>query len=165
MTQKLQGLIHIDGSSVVDPGCLSRIRIFSIPDPRSTSKNLSILTQKIVSKLSEYDPGCSSRIQILIFYPSRIPDSGQDPGVKKRHRLPDPGSATLGGSVAVVLLNLCNQAKDLERGGGVLTYIFNGLLYQEHKLGGIVFYILCTSMVSSSTVPAPTKSPMSEWTF
>jgi hypothetical protein len=39
--------------SVADPGCLSRIRIFSIPDSGSASKNLSILTQKIVSKLSE----------------------------------------------------------------------------------------------------------------
>jgi hypothetical protein len=51
--------------SVADPGCLSRIRIFPsririflIPDPNfshpgSASKNLSILTQKIVSKLSE----------------------------------------------------------------------------------------------------------------
>ncbi len=49
--------------SVADPGCLSRIRIFSIPvlgsgvkkipDPGSASKNLSILTQNIVSKLSE----------------------------------------------------------------------------------------------------------------
>jgi hypothetical protein len=40
-------------SSVVDPGCLSRIQIVSIPHPGSASKNLSILTQKIVSKLSE----------------------------------------------------------------------------------------------------------------
>ncbi len=45
-------------SSVADPGCLSRMRIFSIPDlnffhPGSASKNLSILTQKIYSKLSE----------------------------------------------------------------------------------------------------------------
>jgi hypothetical protein len=31
----------------------SLIGIISIPDPGSTSKNLSILTQKIVSKLSE----------------------------------------------------------------------------------------------------------------
>jgi hypothetical protein len=45
-------------SRVADPGCLSRIRIFSvpdpyffIPDPGSASKNLSILTQKMVSKL------------------------------------------------------------------------------------------------------------------
>ncbi len=40
-------------SSVADPGCLSRIRIFSTPDPEFASKNLSILTPKIVSKLSE----------------------------------------------------------------------------------------------------------------
>jgi hypothetical protein len=46
-------------------GCLSRIRIFSIPDPGSASKNLSILTQKMVSKLSEIWSGCSSRIRIL----------------------------------------------------------------------------------------------------
>jgi hypothetical protein len=39
--------------SVADPGGLSRIRIFSIPDPRSASKILSILTKKMVSKLSE----------------------------------------------------------------------------------------------------------------
>ncbi len=63
------------------PGCLSWIRIFQIPDSRSrvksfpdpgsasASKNLSILTQKIVSKLSEIwskmfilgpDPGSGS---------------------------------------------------------------------------------------------------------
>ncbi len=61
----------------------SRIQIFSIPDPGSTSKNLSILTQKIVLLLRKYDPGRSSRIRILIFYPSRIPRI-------KRHRIPDP---------------------------------------------------------------------------
>jgi hypothetical protein len=33
-------------SSVADPGCLSRIRIFSITDPEFASKNLSILTPK-----------------------------------------------------------------------------------------------------------------------
>ncbi len=64
--------------SVGDPGCVSRIpdptvfhpgsriRIVSIPDPNcfhpgSASKNLSILTQKMVFKSSrKYDPGCSS---------------------------------------------------------------------------------------------------------
>jgi hypothetical protein len=59
--------------SVADPGCLSQIRLFSIPDPnclhpRSSSKNLSILTQKkwfLSSK--KYDPGCSSRIRMLTF--------------------------------------------------------------------------------------------------
>jgi hypothetical protein len=40
--------------SVADLGCLSRIRFFSILDPGSASKNVSILTQKkMVSKLSE----------------------------------------------------------------------------------------------------------------
>jgi hypothetical protein len=73
----------------------SQIRIFSIPDPKfyipdlgSASKNLSILTQKIVSKLF----GTIIRVvypgsRILVFYPSRIPD----PGVKKA---PDPGSGS-----------------------------------------------------------------------
>jgi hypothetical protein len=55
---------HLPPSSVADPGYLSRIRPFSIPDPGSASKNLSILTQKNGSKLWEYDPGCSSRIRI-----------------------------------------------------------------------------------------------------
>jgi hypothetical protein len=65
-----------------------------IPDPNFfhpgfASKNLSIFTQNIVSKLSEIGmilvvhPG--SGFPILIFYPSRIPDSG----IKKA---PDPGS-------------------------------------------------------------------------
>ena len=66
----------------VYPG--SRIRIFSIPDPGSASKNLGILTQKLVSKHSEIcfelfipDPDPD------FFYPSRIPGS-------KGHRIPDP---------------------------------------------------------------------------
>jgi hypothetical protein len=36
----------------------------------------------------KYDPDCSSRIRILTFYPSRNQGS-------KRHRILDPGSATL----------------------------------------------------------------------
>jgi hypothetical protein len=79
----------------------SRIRIFSIPDPVSTSKNLSILTQKIVFKLSENDPGCSSRIRKPhpdpVFYPSRIPDS-------MIRKAPDPGSAT-----ATLNFNVCTK--------------------------------------------------------
>ncbi len=63
--------------SIADPGCWSRIRIFSIPAPGSASNNLMIRTQKHGFLSSrKYDPGCSSRIQILIFYPSRIPDVG-----------------------------------------------------------------------------------------
>jgi hypothetical protein len=48
---------------VADPGCLSRIRSFPIPDPgsrvkkiprsASASKNISILTQKYVFQISE----------------------------------------------------------------------------------------------------------------
>ncbi len=82
--------MHYKNLCVADPGCLSRIRIFSIQDPGSriqgqkdsgsASKNSSILPQKIVSKLSEIWSG----LFILIFYPSRIPD----PMVKKA---PDPG--------------------------------------------------------------------------
>jgi hypothetical protein len=61
-------LLFIIASSTRDiyPG--SRIRIFSIPDFGSAIKEFKILTQKIVSKLSEYDPRCSSRIRILIFF-------------------------------------------------------------------------------------------------
>ncbi len=66
----------------------SRIRIVSIPDPGSASKNLSVLTQKngfytLKNIIRVFHP--RSRIRILTFYPSRIPD----PGVKKA---PDPGS-------------------------------------------------------------------------
>ncbi len=80
--------------SVADPGCFSRsrIRLFSIPDPGSASKNLNILTQKkwfLSSRI--YDPGCSSfwipDPDPDFFPPSRIPD----PGVKKA---PDPGSGS-----------------------------------------------------------------------
>jgi hypothetical protein len=67
----------------VYPG--SRFQLFSIPDPGSSSKNLSILTPKKAKKWflssKKYDPGCSSRIPDpdADFLPSRIPD----PGVKK----------------------------------------------------------------------------------
>jgi hypothetical protein len=80
-------LSRIPDPTFFHPG--SRIRTVCIPDPGSTAKNLSILTQKKPKKwfLSsrKYDPGCSSRIRMLTFYPSRIPD----PGIKKA---PDPGS-------------------------------------------------------------------------
>jgi hypothetical protein len=59
--------------SVADLGCLSRIRIFSIPDPiffypGPATKNLSILTHKIVPKLSEKLSG--------LFNPDLDPGSG-----------------------------------------------------------------------------------------
>ncbi len=78
-------------SSVADPGCLSRILLFSIPDHGSASKNLSILTKKnkkMVSKLKK------------IWFGLLIPDPGSGcwlsthPGSRiqgsKRHRIPDP---------------------------------------------------------------------------
>ncbi len=74
---------NIIGACVADLEWLSRIGIFSIPDPGSASKNLSILTQKLFLSSRKHDPGCSSRIRILIFYPSRIP------GLKS-HRISDP---------------------------------------------------------------------------
>ncbi len=96
-------------SSVADLGCLSRIpdptffhpgsriRIVSIPDPGSTSKNICIsIPKKWFLSSRKYDPGCSSRIRIPTFYPSRIPD----PGVKKA---PDPGS----GSATLLSSSFC----------------------------------------------------------
>ncbi len=68
-------------TSVADPGCLSRIRFFSIPDPhisipdpRSASKNFSILTQKMVSKLEEIWSGLFIPDPDPYFLP--IPDPG-----------------------------------------------------------------------------------------
>jgi hypothetical protein len=69
----------------------SRISIFSIPDPRSASKNLRNLTQKTVSKLALRNmihfvhPGSRSRF----FTHPRFPIQGSK-------KAPDPGSATLG---------------------------------------------------------------------
>jgi hypothetical protein len=71
-------------SRIPDPNCLHPG--FRIPDPGSSSKNLSILTQK------KQKNGCSSRIldPDADFFSSRIPDPES-----KRHPIPDPGSATL----------------------------------------------------------------------
>ncbi len=81
--------------SVADPGCLSRIPLFSIPDPNCLHPGSRIRIKefkyfnpkKWFLSSRKYDPGCSSRIPDpdADFYPSRIPD----PGVKKA---PDPGS-------------------------------------------------------------------------
>jgi hypothetical protein len=83
-------LFSIVNCSVADPGCLYRIRIFFIPP--SASKNLHILTQKIVSRLF-------------------IPDPDQDPGFlptqdSRVKKAPDPGS----GSTTLV----CYQLVDVE---------------------------------------------------
>jgi hypothetical protein len=73
--------------SVAYSGCLSRIRLFSIPDPgsklfpsRIRIKEFKYFNpKKWFTSSRKYDPGCSSRIRILTFYPSRIkkaPDLG-----------------------------------------------------------------------------------------
>jgi hypothetical protein len=75
---------------IPDPGpefFQSGSRVKKIPDPGSGLKNLKILIQKLVSKLSEL---CSSRIRTSIFHSFRIPD----PGVRKATDLAS-GSATL----------------------------------------------------------------------
>ncbi len=92
-------------ASVADPGCLFRIRPFSIPDPgselspsRIRIKEFKYFNPKKAKKwfLSsrKYDPGCSSRIPDpdADFLP--IPD----PGAKKA---PDPGSGSATLALAV----------------------------------------------------------------
>ncbi len=87
----LESQVTITYCSVADPGCW--IWIFSIPDtnffhPISASKNLSILTQKMVSILSEIRSG--------LFIPDPDPDllPIPDPWSRiqgsKRRRIPDP---------------------------------------------------------------------------
>jgi hypothetical protein len=93
------------GGCVADPGCLSRIpdptffhpgsriRTFSIPDPGSSSKNLSILTPKKPKKLflssKKYDLGCSSRIPDpdADFLPIPDPGSRGQKGTRSRIRI------------------------------------------------------------------------------
>ncbi len=91
---QLTNCLH--GYNVADPGCLSRI--FSIADPGSASKNLSILTQKIVCNLSEIWSGLFIPDSDPDFLP--IPDPGQKgtgSRIQESKRAPDPGfgSATL----------------------------------------------------------------------
>ncbi len=78
----------LDSTGVADPGCLSRIRIFPIPDPHQRIKYLT--QKKWFPSSRKYDPGCSSRT----WNPDPDPDflPIPDPGVKKA---PDPGSTTM----------------------------------------------------------------------
>ncbi len=80
----MRNVVCISTHQCCGSGTFIQDRIFSIPDPGSTSKNLSILTQKMVSKFSVIWSG----LFIPDFlHPFRIPD----PGVKKA---PDPGSGS-----------------------------------------------------------------------
>jgi hypothetical protein len=82
--------IPYPGPNFFHPGS----RVTKIPDPKSgsASKNLSILSQKIVSQLSKILSGMfiSDPNLDLDFYPSRIPNAGI-----KLKKAPDHGSATL----------------------------------------------------------------------
>jgi hypothetical protein len=73
----------IPDPTFIHPGY--QIRNLSIPDPGSASKNLSILTQQIVSKLSKIWCG------LFIPYPGSRFLPIPDPGVKNA---PDPGSGS-----------------------------------------------------------------------
>jgi len=68
-------------------------------DPRSASKNLSILAQQngfsaLRNTIRVFHPGSGSRIWILTFYLSRIPILYPRSRIQgsKKHRIPDPGS-------------------------------------------------------------------------
>ncbi len=69
-------IIHRAVMLNVYPG--SRIRIF--PSRIRIKEFKYFNPKKLFLSSRKYDPCCSSRIQILIFYPSRIPES-------KRHRI------------------------------------------------------------------------------
>ncbi len=110
----------------------SRIRIFLIPDSGSASKNLSILTPKMVSKLQE--------IWFRLFIPDPDPDflPIPDPGVKKA---PDPGSgsATLIKSANFVkqvcwILYRVPSGFAVHTGGGQLLFVHLRDLVAIHYL-------------------------------
>jgi hypothetical protein len=104
--------------SVADPGCLSRIR-------NRIKEFKYFYPKKLFLSSRKYDPGSSSWIQILIFYPSLIPD----PVVKKA---PDPGSGSTTLRVGVDKEKLRDQCEEsyqqrkcffLIRIEGLLTHI------------------------------------------
>ncbi len=84
--------------------------------PGSASKNLSILTKKTFLSSRKYDPG----IRILIFYPSRIPDTG----IKKA---PDPGSATLIRTVQISECRVRSVTAGFEAAGPPYIFKTNGM--------------------------------------
>ncbi len=130
---------------VANPGCLSQIRIFFIPDPglrvkkipdpgsESASKNLSIFNPKIVSKLSEKWSG--------MFIPDADPVSGSwffthpgyripDPGFKKT---PDPGSGSATLRLIVNIINLAKRSAESYCVGPALR-IYSVLIFNRENL-------------------------------
>jgi hypothetical protein len=103
------------------------IRIFSIPDPGSASKNVSIFySKKWFLSSRKYDAGCSYRIPDPDpdFIP--IPDPGSQIQGSKRHRIPNhgSGSATLLGTMFFSFL-LSGPAVDYTS----LVFLFQSVLY------------------------------------
>jgi hypothetical protein len=91
----------VDPNLHADPGCLSRILIFSIPDPGSAPNNLSKLTQKIGSKLSEK---LSRVVKTLIFtHPGSRGQKGTGSRIRKLQKFRfgsrSSGSATSKGAL------------------------------------------------------------------
>ncbi len=149
--------------AVANSGSYPGSEFFPIPDPgskrfpdlgsASASKNLSILNQKIVSKLDsqKYDPGCSSRIripdpgsriQIFIFYPSQIQGS-------KRHWIPDQD---LQHWYFAVIFERCHFKPSL-------SIVFLFLLFVENA--GVM---RCNTSNSSVISPSSSSSsPSSAW--
>jgi hypothetical protein len=101
--------------SVADPGCLSRIQVFSIPDPNFFHPGSDFFPSRI-RIFPIPDPGSGIRIKefnyfnlqkwFLSSYPSWIPN----PGVKMAPN-PGSGSATLV-RLSVSALTLCKIARD-----------------------------------------------------
>jgi hypothetical protein len=105
--------------SVADPGCLSRILIFSIPYPGYASKNLTILTQKMVSKLSEIWFGLCIPDPVPDFLPILDPRSRIQGS--KRHRIPDPGS---GSATLIEIIFKKTENLFLKKSGGKKIFGF-----------------------------------------
>jgi hypothetical protein len=131
--------------SFADPVCLSRIRLFSIPDANFFPSRIHIKEFKYFNPKNcflssrKYDPGCSSRIRILIFL------LAPDPGVTKK--APDPGS---GSATLLELIKFCKIFVLL------LYYVFLQVFLSTNSpggLGGITFRPPTTS--SSLSMAAP----------
>ncbi len=78
------GMFILDPKSEFFP---SRIQVKKISESRIRirTKKFKYFNPKMFLSSRKYDLGCSSRIRILIFYPSRIPDTGAK-------KAPDTGS-------------------------------------------------------------------------
>ncbi len=75
--------------SVTDPGCLSRILSFSIPDSHQRIKYFN--PKKWFQSSQKLDLGCSSRIRILNFLPISDPGSRGAKGTESRIRIRNTG--------------------------------------------------------------------------